>query len=198
MGLIVFNATRELCFFCFEILIGQLTRQPSHVVQSILESQGIPEHPCPLFVTWTSRGNLRGCIGTFQPQPLLSGLREYALRAALNDRRFTPIRASEIKSLECEVSLLHSFEKCRDSLDWELGIHGTIFQFEGHSATFLPEVPAEQKWTKEQTLHHLANKAGVGRKLSASDMEKVNLERYQSSRLRVGWQDYQDFLNSRQ
>ena len=42
------------------------------------------EEKYPLFVTWNtvnSRGHrsLRGCIGTFEAQPLGSGLREYAL-----------------------------------------------------------------------------------------------------------------------
>ena len=38
----------------------------------------------PLFVTWnkeSSNHKLRGCIGTFEPQPLESGLQQYALTA---------------------------------------------------------------------------------------------------------------------
>ena len=46
----------------------------------------------------------------------------------------------EIPHLECEVSLLHSFEKVCDPLDWVVGKHGIIIDFEvdGESQCDLP------------------------------------------------------------
>ncbi|PWN51041.1 hypothetical protein IE53DRAFT_374294 [Violaceomyces palustris] len=67
---------------------------------------------------------LRGCIGTFEPYPLVSGLSEYAIISAFKDRRFNPISEKELSRLECAVSLLTGFEDCDDYLDWEVGIHG--------------------------------------------------------------------------
>lgn len=60
-------------FFSF----GRRSQQPSPVLR---------EEQYPLFVTWnaiSSRGHksLRGCIGTFEPQDLSSGLENYALTA---------------------------------------------------------------------------------------------------------------------
>jgi AMMECR1 domain-containing protein len=54
-------------------------------------------------------------------------------------------------------------------LDWEVGRHGIVIDatFKGkyYSATFLPEVAAEEKWSKEETLKQLIRKAGFRGKL---------------------------------
>jgi AMMECR1 len=70
----------------------------------------------PLFVTWNTRtrrsssggGNsdgwntrLRGCIGTFDAQPLRAALEEYALLSAFRDHRFRRVELRELPSLEC-------------------------------------------------------------------------------------------------
>ncbi|EIW66416.1 hypothetical protein TREMEDRAFT_41027 [Tremella mesenterica DSM 1558] len=96
-----------------------------------------------LFVTWdtTSRlrsdnkPSLRGCIGTFSPYPLSKGLKEYALIAALQDHRFSPIKKSEMSSLICGVSLLTPFIPISDPLDWTPGIHGIHITFPDPSSS---------------------------------------------------------------
>lgn len=40
------------------------------------------------------------------------------LCSAFGDYRFKPISLSEIPSLQCSVSLLHSFENAQDYKDW--------------------------------------------------------------------------------
>jgi hypothetical protein len=70
----------------------------------------------PLFVTWNARTRrssggsgggggwntrLRGCIGTFDAQPLRAGLAEYALLSAFRDHRFRRVELRELPSLEC-------------------------------------------------------------------------------------------------
>lgn len=94
--------------------------------------------PCsPLFVTWTKaparpgagpfslRGRrgawrLRGCIGTLAPRALHSALPEYALTAALRDRRFAPVAPGEVPLLRCTVSLLHNFDRAANWRDWQV------------------------------------------------------------------------------
>jgi AMMECR1 domain-containing protein len=63
-------------------------------------------------------GELRGCIGTFSPEPLSKILGKYALISALKDHRFSPILAEEIPKLTACVSLLVDFKKDKDPLDW--------------------------------------------------------------------------------
>lgn len=84
-------------------------------------------------MTWKihkrSELQLRGCIGCLVPIPL-SEMEHYAeersdrgdgvRRSAFGDYRFHPISAGEIPSLQCSVSLLHSFEDGRDYRDWEV------------------------------------------------------------------------------
>ncbi|KAE8380049.1 AMMECR1 domain-containing protein [Aspergillus bertholletiae] len=123
----------------------------------------------PLFVTWNTvsrsgRKSLRGCIGTFEAQELAAGLKSYAITSAFDDSRFTPIPAAAIPSLSCSLTLLGSFEPCTNALDWVLGVHGIRISFinrgRRYGATYLPDVPVEQGWTKEQTLKSLMEKAG--------------------------------------
>lgn len=84
--------------------------------------------------------------------------------SAFRDNRFSPVMLEEVPQLECEVSLLHSFEKVCDPLDWVVGKHGIIIDFEvdgeSFSATYLPEVAQEQGWDQKTTLKYLVSKAG--------------------------------------
>ncbi|KAE8153944.1 AMMECR1 domain-containing protein [Aspergillus avenaceus] len=123
----------------------------------------------PLFVTWNTvsksgRKSLRGCIGTFEAQELSAGLKSYALTSAFEDTRFSPIPVTLLPAMSCSLTLLGSFEPCTNALDWILGLHGIRISFihrgRRYGATYLPDVPAEQGWTKEQTLKSLMDKAG--------------------------------------
>ncbi|KAK4042977.1 AMMECR1 domain-containing protein [Parachaetomium inaequale] len=154
----------------------------------------------PLFVTWNtlsphdSHPSLRGCIGTFEAQPLDAGLSSYALISALQDTRFPPITARELPSLEVAVTLLTDFEDAADALDWDLGTHGLRIAFHYHGrrygATYLPDVAVEQGWTKEETLVSLMRKAGwVGRKERWGEVG-LDVVRYQGKKERVGYADF--------
>ncbi|BCR85440.1 AMMECR1 domain-containing protein [Aspergillus chevalieri] len=131
--------------------------------------QRLAERHHPLFVTWNTvskNGNksLRGCIGTFEAQELSAGLRSYALTSAFDDHRFNPIPESLLPSLSCSLTLLGSFEPCTNAMDWILGTHGIRISFihrgRRYGATYLPDVPVEQGWTKEETVESLMRKAG--------------------------------------
>ncbi|KAJ9089003.1 hypothetical protein DSO57_1017281 [Entomophthora muscae] len=107
----------------------------------------------PLFVTWTtskrSMDELRGCIGNFEPMPLYTGLKDYALVSALRDTRFSPVKGTELADLSCSVSLLVNFEQAKDCYDWEIGTHGIRIVYKDRngrscSSTYLPEVAEEQ------------------------------------------------------
>lgn len=132
-----------------------------------------PDAEYPLFVTWNKLSgggggggyDLRGCIGTFEAQPLADGLASYAVIAALHDGRFHRVSARELPSLQCAVTLLTDFEDAAGGVtDWEVGVHGIriSFAWEGrrYGSTYLPDVAKEQGWTKEQALVSLMRKAG--------------------------------------
>ncbi|KAL8288393.1 hypothetical protein RB597_000487 [Gaeumannomyces tritici] len=158
-----------------------------------------PPAESPLFVTWNTTSarhgpSLRGCIGTFEAQPLEEGLSAYALTAALHDTRFDPVRARELPSLEAAVTLLTDFEDADDADDWELGTHGLRVSFHHHGrrygATYLPDVAPEQGWGKEETVVSLMRKAGwMGRKDRWRDVE-LKVVRYQGRKKSVGYETY--------
>ena len=63
--------------------------------------------PGATFVTLTIQGMLRGCIGSPQAHlPLIEDVQENAIRAATMDPRFPPVTASDLDSIEIEVSVL--------------------------------------------------------------------------------------------
>ncbi|KAI1476401.1 hypothetical protein K445DRAFT_56428 [Daldinia sp. EC12] len=164
----------------------------------------------PLFVTWNTvsprSGNtsLRGCIGTFEAQELDEGLSSYAITSAINDMRFDPISKRELPSLEVAVTLLTDFEDCADPMDWEIGKHGLRISFSErgrrYGATYLPDVAAEQGWTKEETLVSLMRKAGwAGRKdkWQSVDLKVVRYQGKKKSLLYSEYKRWRDWVNQR-
>jgi len=135
-------------------------------------SVAVPDEPWlkekrATFVTLTQDGRLRGCIGSLQPmRPLGEDVVANAANAALADRRFSPLAASELPSIEMEVSLLSvptlvQFADA-DELIGQLrpGIDGVILAAEGRRGTYLPQV-WESIPDPVQFLASLKQKAGV-------------------------------------
>jgi len=174
-------------------------------------------------VTTEQKGILRGCIGTFSAKPIAQGLEEYAVTAAVRDTRFPPIRAHELnESLHCSVSLLHSFEEAASWQDWEVGTHGVTITFSlsqrgngglrQYSATFLPEVASEQGWDHLTTITHLIRKSGCDIEYEEDEVyvyggmcrgvvlldtvlqHCLRVERYQSSKCSVSFDEYKEFV----
>ncbi|KAK3391429.1 AMMECR1 domain-containing protein [Sordaria brevicollis] len=169
-------------------------------------------HESPLFVTWNvvrrssdddddddddedDDVHLRGCIGTFEAQPLSSGLPSYALTSALQDTRFPPISRAELNpSLQVAVTLLTDFEPAADAMDWELGRHGLrisfVYRGRRYGATYLPDVAPEQGWTKEETVLSLMRKAGwLGDKSRWREVE-LRVVRYQGKKEKLMYEEY--------
>ncbi|KAF2070179.1 hypothetical protein CYY_008506 [Polysphondylium violaceum] len=189
------KATSEMVQYCFDSLVCHFENKELYVPTFTNDS-------FPLFVTWKIDSNsseepeLRGCIGTFSPRPLIEGLNKFALTSALKDSRFKPISSKELPKLHCSVSLLVEFEDAQDCWDWDIGTHGIWIEFnDSHTtrnATYLPEVMPEQGWTKEETMKSLVRKAGYQGKVDSSLYSKIKLTRYQSSKYSLSFQEYKN------
>eukprot|EP00163_Fabomonas_tropica_P010255 TRINITY_DN2033_c0_g1_i1.p1 TRINITY_DN2033_c0_g1~~TRINITY_DN2033_c0_g1_i1.p1 ORF type:complete len:205 (+),score=18.98 TRINITY_DN2033_c0_g1_i1:184-798(+) len=165
-----------------------------------------PDDHAALFVTWkTSNHNyrgekwiLRGCIGSLSPISLHKGIADYALTSALRDSRFDPIARRELPDLRCTVSLLVNFQRADHAYDWIVGQHGIIITFYAdrpsnsrpYSGTYLPEVCAEQGWSHEQCIKELVKKAGYKKKLTQEIIDTIEVERYESSKLSLTYEEY--------
>ena len=120
------------------------------------------------FVTLTSHGELRGCVGSLDAyQSLAEDVREHAIAAAFRDLRFPPVREEELSGIEIEVSRL----TCPVPLDYSDAqdllaklrphIDGVILRDHSYrQATFLPQV-----WEKipnpAEFLNNLCYKMGL-------------------------------------
>ncbi|KOS18177.1 Uncharacterized protein ESCO_002697 [Escovopsis weberi] len=194
---------------------SSLSLSPSTAATSIASSSSSPPSSppssAPLFVTWNTIDDdddnddddndddehnisLRGCIGTFEPQPLADGIPEYALISALQDSRFPPIAPRELPTLQAAVTLLTDFEEVDDPYDWDVGLHGIRLSFADRGrrfgSTYLPDVAKEQGWSKDEALFSLVRKAGwMGSRSRWKDLA-LRVTRYQGKKVSVNYPEY--------
>jgi len=118
---------------------------------------------CGAFVTLHKKGALRGCIGRLIGNlPLYQIVQDMAISAASHDYRFMPVEAEELSDIDIEISVLSPLKKIDDISEIVIGKHGINIEKEHHSGVFLPQVPTETGWNKEEFLGHCArDKAGL-------------------------------------
>jgi len=129
------------------------------------------------FVTLTQEGNLRGCIGSLEPElPLYQEIIARAFSAAFQDPRFLPLNPEELPKTKISISVLtvpkplefQDYQELLNKLTPEKD--GVILKKGLRSATYLPKV-WEELPNKEQFLPSLCQKAGL-----ESDAWKGNIE----------------------
>ena len=114
------------------------------------------------FVTLTINGQLRGCIGRFEPDmPVAEVVQEMALAAATKDPRFPPVTQPELSKIRIEISVLTPRRKIEDINEIEVGKHGLYITRDWYCGTLLPQVATEYCWTREEFLDHTCQKAGL-------------------------------------
>jgi AmmeMemoRadiSam system protein A len=117
------------------------------------------------FVTLKEHGDLRGCIGYMSPvKPLVETVRDVAAYAALEDRRFLPVREGELPILEYEISVLSPLHKVDDINQIHVGEHGLLIRKGDYEGVLLPQVPTEEGWDRNTFLEQVCVKAGLPQK----------------------------------
>ena len=109
------------------------------------------------------RASLRGCIGRMEADdtPLYRVVQEMAVAAAISDPRFPPLTAEELDKVSIEISVLSPLHRINDIQDIQVGTHGLMIVKDGRRGVFLPQVPVEQGWGREEYLDNLCGKAGL-------------------------------------
>ena len=140
----------------------ELARKTDLPYDSTKMSPALKEH-CGAFVTLHKGGKLRGCIGNLIGfLPLYRLVANMAKLAAFEDPRFYPVKESEMKDIDIEISVLSPLRKIQSIDEFQLGRHGIYIIKGEHRGTFLPQVAEEMGWTKEEFLGHCArDKAGL-------------------------------------
>ena len=73
----------------------------------LIPREGVFAQRRGVFVTLHVRGHLQGCIGVTDPsEPLGEAIVRCAVSAALEDPRFSPLKAAQLEELIIEISLL--------------------------------------------------------------------------------------------
>ncbi len=152
----------------------ELLKSARATVESYVQTRKVPEffptsltlkQPLGAFVTLEKNGQLRGCIGRFDPSgPLYLIVQQMAISAASQDPRFKPVNANELGQLEYEISALSPLRKVETVNEIEFGKHGVQVSKGFHHGVFLPQVATETGWNKEEFLGELCSqKAGLPR-----------------------------------
>jgi AmmeMemoRadiSam system protein A len=131
-------------------------------------SPSLPEPPTArlrepggAFVTLHRHERLRGCIGNLAfDRSLHAVVAEMALAAAFDDPRFPPVEPAECPDLDIEISVL-SRPRPASASEIVAGWHGVSIQLGARRAVFLPQVAAEEGWTRRMLLEELCGKAGL-------------------------------------
>ncbi len=122
------------------------------------------QNKCGIFVTLKKDDKLRGCLGRFESSKNIpETVAELVVSSALNDTRFSPVKAKELNDIKIEISVLSPMQKINSIDEIELGKHGIYIKKGNNSGTFLPEVATDTNWELEEFLGHCAqDKADIG------------------------------------
>ncbi|MCB1053723.1 MAG: AmmeMemoRadiSam system protein A [Acidobacteria bacterium] len=106
-------------------------------------------------------GDLRGCIGTIEPQQsdFLLEVRENAIAAATRDPRFEPVSVQELDDLTIEVSELKPPETIPDPEYLSPWRYGVVVEARGRRGVLLPALDGID--TAEQQIAIARRKAGL-------------------------------------
>jgi AmmeMemoRadiSam system protein A len=114
------------------------------------------------FVTLTISGELRGCIGYFEPVlPLVDTVTGAAVKAALDDHRFPPVRIEELPRIRLEISVLSAKVPVAAVTEVVVGRDGLYIESESARGLLLPQVAAQYRWDAGQFLLHTFRKCGL-------------------------------------
>jgi AmmeMemoRadiSam system protein B/AmmeMemoRadiSam system protein A len=121
--------------------------------------------PMGAYVTYevADSGMLRGCLGRLEgDRSAYLNVQYAAVAAALADSRFPAVTLEELETLTLEITLLEPMQLVTNPQEILIGRDGVLMQLgERQGALFLPQVPLEEGWDREELLVNLCRKAGL-------------------------------------
>lgn len=148
---------------------GRVIDPPQNTIPEMKEQAGV-------FVSIKKRGQLRGCIGTFEPtQPnVAEEIIHNAISAATRDPRFPPVNPGELSELSISVDLLTAPERVEGIDDLDPKTFGVIVERGWQRGLLLPDLEGID--TAEQQVEIACRKAGL------DPDETITLYRFQVKR----------------
>ncbi|MGQ9545825.1 MAG: AmmeMemoRadiSam system protein A [Dehalococcoidia bacterium] len=145
--------------------------KPTELTAEMRERAGV-------FVSIHKHGQLRGCIGTFEPQKgnVAEEIMANAISSATRDPRFPPVTESELHDLEYSVDILTEPEPVTDTGQLDPKKYGVIVESGWRRGLLLPDLEGVDSVEEQIAICRL--KAGI----SAS--EPIKLYRFQVRRFK--------------
>jgi AmmeMemoRadiSam system protein B/AmmeMemoRadiSam system protein A len=134
------------------------------------------EEQAGVFVSLHKFGQLRGCIGTFEPahDNIAREIISNAISSATRDPRFSPVTAEELRYLDYNVDVLTAPEAIEDIKELDPKKYGVIVEKDYRKGLLLPDLEGVD--TPEQQIDICRRKAGI------MPHEKVQLYRFEVKR----------------
>jgi AmmeMemoRadiSam system protein A len=147
------------------------TPKPKKLTPEMRERAGV-------FVSLHKHGQLRGCIGTFEPAKdnVAEEIIANAISSSTRDPRFPPVTASELDDLEYSVDILTKPEPVTDINQLDPKEYGVIVESDWKKGLLLPDLEGVDSVEEQIAICRL--KAGI----SAS--EPIKLYRFQVRRFK--------------
>lgn len=139
----------------------------------VREGKALKQEDCPelfrkvegkagTFVSLKKRGDLRGCIGTFEPtrSNLAEEIVHNAISSCTRDPRFEPVREDELDQLDVSVDVLREPEPVADESQLDPRKYGVIVRSGHRLGLLLPDLKGVD--TVQEQLDIARRKAGIG------------------------------------
>jgi AmmeMemoRadiSam system protein A len=127
---------------------------PTDLTNELKERAGV-------FVSIKKRGQLRGCIGTFEPtrNNVAEEIVNNAISSATGDPRFSPVRVSELDELQYSVDILTQPEPVSGPDQLDPKVYGVIVESGFRRGLLLPDLEGVN--TAEDQIQICKMKAGI-------------------------------------
>ena len=165
--------------------MSPITRLAKETVERYVTSGKLPQvekltpemkEKAGVFVSIHKKGELRGCIGTFEPtQPDVAGeIMANAVSSATQDPRFNRVTPDELDDLDYSVDVLSTPEPVADKTLLDPKKYGVIVQSGRRRGLLLPDLEGVE--SVDHQIDICRQKAGI------SSNEPINLHRFQVRR----------------
>ena len=149
----------------------EYVRLARHAIETLVTTGKLPERPANLpaemaeragvFVSLKKDGELRGCIGTFEPttKSIAEEILQNAASAALRDPRFPPVKKEELDALVYSVDVLTEPELVAGADALDVKKYGVIVEYRARKGLLLPDLAGVD--TVDDQLRIARQKGGI-------------------------------------
>lgn len=166
-----------VCLARDAIVLYLETSQVIRPLETLYQQFEILRRPAGVFVTLRKCGELRGCMGTFEPAYGDRALEivQNAISAAVRDPRFSPVCAEEVVDLFVSVDVLKPLERVLSMADLNPACYGVVVRQGERRGLLLPGI--EEITSVDAQVAIAREKGGIGAQ-EAVELYRFEVERY--------------------